>query len=340
MWKPSTNQLLNLNRMIPSNRLKFLAVYFADLLGIRHTIVRFDPVNVCNLRCGMCFFSNDKWREANTGGRFTDEEIDVLAKEFFPRAISLYIGAAAEVTMYKKFIDIVQKGKQHGVPFVSLTSNGQLITGEHIRAMARFGLDELTLSTHGVRAETYERLMKNASHAKFMRLLDMVDEVRQGSRSRAFSLRLNYTLNPDNAEELHDFFNVYGKFAIDTIQVRPMSDFGDTAYKHVSVLEFMPKYQNAVAALKQECKRRGIHLLYNDNDPAFLKDNELSPVYTEGVLRIVRPGNVWSADYDWRIESYAAYAARSGFRRKMLDYATGRKLIELRPNGKVSSQVL
>jgi MoaA/NifB/PqqE/SkfB family radical SAM enzyme len=326
--------------MIPSNRLKFLAVYFADLLGIRHTIVRFDPVNVCNLRCGMCFFSNDKWREANTGGRFTDEEIDMLAKEFFPRAISLYIGAAAEVTMYKKFIDIVQKGKQHGVPFVSLTSNGQLITGEHIRAMARFGLDELTLSTHGVRAETYERLMKNASHAKFMRLLDMVDEVRQGSRSRAFSLRLNYTLNPDNAEELHDFFNVYGKFAIDTIQVRPMSDFGDTAYKHVNVLEFMPKYQAAVAAMKQECKRRGIHLLYNDNDPAFLKDNELSPVYTEGVLRIVRPGNVWSADYDWRTESYAAYAARSGFRRKMLDYATRRKLIELRPNGKVSSQVL
>jgi MoaA/NifB/PqqE/SkfB family radical SAM enzyme len=340
MLKPSTGQLLKLNRVISNSRLKFLAVYFADLLQMRHTIVRFDPVNVCNLRCGMCFFSNDSWREANTGGRFTADEIEMLAKEFFPRAVSLYIGAAAEVTMYKKFINIVQKGKQYGIPFVSLTSNGQLITKEHIRAMVYLGLDELTLSTHGVRAETYERLMKNASHAKFMRLLGMVDEIRQESSSRVFSLRLNYTINPDNTEELNDFFEIYGNFDIDTIQVRPMSDFGETAYKHTSALEFVPKYQAAVAVMKRECKRRGIHLLYNDNDPAFLKDNELSPVYTEGVLRIVRPGNVWSADYHWRTESYAAYAARSGFRRKMLDYATGRKLIELRPNGKVSSQVL
>jgi molybdenum cofactor biosynthesis enzyme MoaA len=338
--KPSTSQLLKLNRVISNSRLKFLAVYFADLLQMRHTIVRFDPVNVCNLRCGMCFFSNDSWREANTGGRFTADEIEMLAKEFFPRAVSLYIGAAAEVTMYKKFINIVQKGKQYGIPFVSLTSNGQLITKEHIRAMVYLGLDELTLSTHGVRAETYERLMKNASHAKFMRLLGMVDEIRQESSSRVFSLRLNYTINPDNAEELNDFFEIYGNFDIDTIQIRPMSDFGETAYKHTSALEFVSKYQAAVAVMKRECKRRGIHLLYNDNDPAFLKDNELSPVYTEGVLRIVRPGNVWSADYNWRTESYAAYAARSGFRRKMLDYATGRKLIELRPNGKVSSQVL
>jgi MoaA/NifB/PqqE/SkfB family radical SAM enzyme len=340
MLKPSTGQLLKLNRVISNSRLKFLAVYFADLLQMRHTIVRFDPVNVCNLRCGMCFFSNDSWREANTGGRFTDDEIEMLAKEFFPRAVSLYIGAAAEVSMYRKFINIVQKGKQYGIPFVSLTSNGQLITKEHIRAMVYLGLDELTLSTHGVRAETYERLMKNASHAKFMRLLGMVDEIRQESSSRVFSLRLNYTINPDNTEELNDFFEIYGNFDIDTIQVRPMSDFGETAYKHTSALEFVPKYQAAVAVMKRECKRRGIHLLYNDNDPAFLKDNELSPVYTEGVLRIVRSGNVWSADYNWRTESYAAYAARSGFRRKMLDYATGRKLIELRPNGKVSSQVL
>jgi molybdenum cofactor biosynthesis enzyme MoaA len=330
MLKPTTSLLLRLNRTIPSNRLKFMGVLLADLLNIRHIIVRFDPVTTCNLRCQMCFFSNPEWREAEAGGRFTAEDIDILAREFFPRALSLSVGSAAEPTMHKGFIDVVRKGKEHGVPFVSVTSNGQLLTREHLRDLVRAGLDELTLSVHGVRAETYERMMRKASHARFLRLLEMVDEVRSEVRSRLFALRLNYTVNPDNLDELPDFFTVYGRFDIAAMQVRPMVDYGGTEYKHKSMLPHMPKYLAALKIIKEECKRRGIRLLYNEDDPTYSTNNELAPVFLEGVRRIVRPGLVWAKDYDWRNESYTTYVARSGFRRKMLDYVFGHTPIEPR----------
>ena len=333
MLKPTTSLLLRLNRSISSNRLKFMGVLLADLLNIRHIIVRFDPVTACNLRCQMCFFSNPEWREAEAGGRFTAEDIDILAREFFPRALSLSVGSAAEPTMHKGFVDVVRKGKEHGVPFVSVTSNGQLLTREHLHDLARAGLDELTLSVHGVRAETYERMMRKASHARFLRLLEMVDEVRSETRSRPFALRLNYTVNPDNLDELPDFFTVYGRFDIATMQVRPMVDYGGTEYKHKSMLPHMPKYLASLKVIKEECKRRGIRLLYNEDDPNYSTSNELAPVFLEGVRRIVRPGMVWAKDYDWSRESYRSYAARSGFRRKMLDYAIRRKLIEQRGPG-------
>jgi hypothetical protein len=109
-----------------------------------------------------------------------------------------------------------------------------------------------------------------------------------------------------------------------------MVDFGATEYRHESLLPHMPRYLTALAVMKRECERRGIRLLYNEDDPTYAADNELSAVYLDGVRRIVRPGLVWAADYDWRREGYAAYAARSGFRRRMLEYALGRKPIEPR----------
>lgn len=340
MLKPTTALLLRLNRAVPSNRLKFMGVLLADLLGVRHLIVRFDPVTACNLRCRMCFFSNPEWRRAEAGGRFTAEDIAILAREFFPRALSVSVGSAAEPTMHKGFVDAVRKAKAHGVPFVSVTSNGQLLTREHLRELARAGLDELTLSVHGVRAETYERLMPGASHARFLRLLATVDEVRREDRARAFALRLNYTVNPDNLDELPDFFAAYGGFGIATLQVRPMVDFGGTAYRHRSLLPHLPSYLAAMAVVKRECQRRGVRLLYNEDDPTYSRDNELSAAYLDGVRRLVRPGLVWAADYDWRHESYAAYAARSGFRRRMLDYALGRRPVEPRRGGSTATSAV
>jgi hypothetical protein len=114
------------------------------------------------------------------------------------------------------------------------------------------------------------------------------------------------------------------------MQVRPMVDYGGTEYKHKSMLPHMPKYLAALKIIKEECKRRGIRLLYNEDDPTYSTNNELAPVFLEGVRRIVRPGLVWAKDYDWRNESYTTYVARSGFRRKMLDYVFGHTPIEPR----------
>ena len=88
-----SESLVRLNRLIPSNRLKFLSMLAADLVGARHLILRFDPVQACNLRCGMCYFSDDEWLKHNPVKRFSDYEIERLADMFFPLAMQLHIGA-------------------------------------------------------------------------------------------------------------------------------------------------------------------------------------------------------------------------------------------------------
>jgi hypothetical protein len=52
---------LKLNRLVRDPRLKIAAVGFAHAVGMRHLVVRFDPVVACNLRAVPCAISNSEY---------------------------------------------------------------------------------------------------------------------------------------------------------------------------------------------------------------------------------------------------------------------------------------
>src|ERR1019366_7184728 len=216
-----TEKLIRLNHLVRSPRLKFAGALALDCLGLGHLIVRFDPVLACNLRCGMCYFSDDNWLATHPVKRFSDDEIERLAAMFLPQALQLHIGCGTEPTMYKNFPKLVAIGKKYRVPFIGFTTNAQLLTGEKCAALVAEGLDEITVSTHGITRETYERMMKKASYERYHENLSNLVKAKQVAKSDTPRIRINYTVNPDNLAELRGFFDVFGKYDISTLQVRP-----------------------------------------------------------------------------------------------------------------------
>src|SRR3712207_717746 len=153
----ATSEFLHrMNRVVKSSRLKFAAALLADLASLRYTIVRVDPVSACNLRCGMCFFSDPSWRAEHAKGSLSKEELRRIAALMFPQALQVHFGASMEPTTFKDYPWLVKLAKWHRVPFVGFTTNGQLLTPERLECLVATALDELTVSTHGVRKETYE----------------------------------------------------------------------------------------------------------------------------------------------------------------------------------------
>src|SRR6266849_394308 len=147
-------KLVKLNRLVRNHRVKFASVLLAHRLGLRHLFLRFDPVMACSLSCSMCYFSNpDYVRQIK--GIFSSEEIERLAETFFPRTLQLVIGCGTEPTLYKDFPELVNIANKYKVPFVGFTTNGQLLTAQHIERFIEYHLDELTISVHGVTKGTY-----------------------------------------------------------------------------------------------------------------------------------------------------------------------------------------
>ena len=103
--------------------------------------------------------------------------------------------------MFKGYSALVPLARRHGVPFIGFTSNGQLLTAPHLRTMIEGGLTEITLSTHGVHKETYERLMVGASWRSYHAISANVGRLEEGIGTENPRTVINYTVNRSNLPE-------------------------------------------------------------------------------------------------------------------------------------------
>jgi MoaA/NifB/PqqE/SkfB family radical SAM enzyme len=309
-------QLLKVNRVVRSHRINFVGLLALYYLRRRHLCLRFDPVMSCNLRCQMCYFSDPSFVKEHTG-RFSHADIARIAEVFFPWAVQLYIGCGTEPTTYKEFVDVIALGKQYKVPIVGLVSNGQLLTAEHLEKFVDLGLDELTLSTHGVQRETYERMMRRASFDRFLEVLDCLEAVKKRKGSPHPQLRLNYTVNPQNLEELRGFFEVYGKYSTRTLQVRPIIDLGNTECTEKDMSPYAERYNQILRTIERECLDRRIRLVANYENLTYEKKTTQAALARE-VIVYINPEDISKREFDWRHESYPDYCRRTKWARTLL----------------------
>ena len=295
----------------------------ADLFRLRHLVIQFDPVNACNLRCTMCYYGNPDYtkRKRQRQYRFTEDELQKLAKEFFPLALTLNVGAAAEPTVHKNYIDLILLAKRYKVPSVSLTTNGQKITAKEVKQLVAAGLDEIILSVHGVTAQTYEHFMQNANFDKFVALLNQLKSEKQEQGREKPEIRLNYTANPSNFREIRDLMDQFSKFNISTIQIRPVVDIPDAPYEWEDFTPYFQEYIEILESLEADCKAKNIRLLATYTDPTLKtktrRDNPRASILNY-VLRPIKPGQVWKKNLDWPTESYRSFCKRTRFRRELL----------------------
>ena len=309
-------QLLNLNRVVRSHRVKFAGLLGMYWLRQRHLWLRFDPVMSCNLRCQMCYFSDPDFTKKNTG-RFSPGEIERIAAAFFPWAVQLYLGCGTEPTTYKGFIDILALGRKYKVPMLGMVSNGQLLTAEHLEELVGLGLDELTLSTHGVKRETYERLMRRASFDKYIEVLDQLESIKKRRGTTRPELRMNYTVNAENLEELEGFFEVYGKYTLRTLQVRPIVDLGNTECTEKDMTPHVARYNQILGGIERTCGEKGIRLLANYEDVTYEKKTTRAALAPEVVVYL-SPQDLSKHGFDWRNESYRDYCKRTRWSRTLI----------------------
>lgn len=251
-------KLLRRAASLRSERLRLAGAWLLSRTGRRHVGVFLDPVLACNLRCRMCYFSDEK-RRATLHGRLDKETLKTLAQTLFPRALKLQIGCGAEPTLYRKLPAVVALGKQCGVPYISITTNGQLLNRELLNELLQAGLNEVTLSLHGLTPATYEGMMTGA---KFARLEETAALLKKTKRTYPkFVIRINYTMNAANTDELTLLPTLMERLPADVVQLRPVQKIGETDWQDFSLSHIEDVYDTLLIPLSQELKQKGITVL-------------------------------------------------------------------------------
>lgn len=301
-------KLLKLNRIIKSHRIKFFGLFLLHKFNRRYLAVNLDPVLACNLRCKMCYFTDEEYVKT-LKGQLKDVELKHIAKTIFKRALKLQIGCGTEPTLYKNLNEIVALGKQYKVPYISLTTNANLLTKEKIEALIKTGLNEFTISLHGVTKDSYENFMKKGSYEKFQNAFKAFSELKQ---YYSFKVRINYTFNKDNFFELKELFNYFSGDSFDILQIRPIRKIGNTEYNDFNLDSVKNEYPKLIEFISQKCKTNNITLLAPRTILEKSKINESSLILNY-VFCYISPKYFWREGFDWKNESFNAFSKRIGW---------------------------
>ena len=301
-------KLLKLNRAIKSHRVKFLALFLLHKFNSRYLAVNLDPVLACNLRCKMCYFTDSEYVK-KLKGQLKDQELELIAKTIFKRALKLQIGCGTEPTLYKNLEKIIDLGKQYKVPYISLTTNANLLDEEKIEVLINSGLNEFTISLHGVTKNTYEYFMKGGNYEKFQNTFKVFEKLKS---KYDFKVRINYTFNKDNFLELEKLFDYFNGKSFDILQIRPIRDIGNTEYNDFNLEPIKNDYEKVLETISEKCEMFGITLLASGDifDKSLINDSSLIFDYT---FCYVSPNQLWKKEFDWKNESFNEFSRRIGW---------------------------
>lgn len=305
-------KLLQLNRKIKSHRIKFLGLFLLHKFNQRYLAVNLDPVMACNLRCKMCYFTDADYVKT-LKGQFKEEELEQVAKVIFKRALKLQIGCGTEPTLYKNLEALVKLGKQYKVPYISITTNANLLTEESIEALLKAGLNEFTISLHGVTKESYENFMKKASYEKFHNAFKAFEKLKS---KYDFKVRINYTFNKDNFYELKEFFNHFNGQSFDILQIRPIQKIGNTEYNDFDLETLRADYPLLMKDIRSQCKQNGITLLASDEIPRKEAMNDSSLIF-DYTFCYISPQKFWKPGFDWKTQSFNDFSKQIGWENQL-----------------------
>lgn len=314
--KPTTYFLLKLNAMVKSHRIKFLGLWLLHQLNRRYLSVNFDPVNACNLRCKMCYFTDENYSK-KLKGVFPKDDLSLFAERILPRALKLQVGCGTEPTLYKHLNEIFIRAQQYKVPHISLTTNANLLEKESLEQWLKNGLNEIIVSLHGVHRLSYEFFMGKGNYERFHQSLQWITELKTAYPN--LSLRINYTFNKDNFNELQDFFEVYSKYAIDTIQLRPIRKLGETEYHNFDLQQIYAQYPSIISNFKAKAKQKNISIIAPDSIQRIENRKNVESLIFNYTYCYISPTAFWHDDFDWRNETYNAYCSRTGWTKKLLE---------------------
>jgi MoaA/NifB/PqqE/SkfB family radical SAM enzyme len=252
--------LVQLYRRVQSRKAKALAFGALRGVGLRHLVIRMDTINLCNLRCKMCYYSSDFRRKK--------EQMDLslfrkIAAEVFPKTRFLYLSCATEPLMNKQFSDFVRVTGEFNVPFTSFCTNGQLLTEQVVEACIDSGISEVIFSIDGATAETYEAIRRGGKWDRLVKSLELVAAMKQAANQRKPAVRMNFTCMQTNIDELPAMVDFAADHRAESLHVRHLLAYSDTDSYREEVA-YRELFNARADAARKIAAKRGIDLFLPD----------------------------------------------------------------------------
>ena len=160
----------------------------------------FELTPRCNFNCRMCYIHcKDNILPDGKRERTAEEWLDIARAARDGGTVFMLL-TGGEPLLYKDFKYLFHELKQLGM-LVSINTNGSLLFGELLDFLISDPPTRLNVTLYGASEETYEKICG-------VRMFSRVVENIKAAKAAGLSVRLNCSLTPDNAHDLHAIFEL------------------------------------------------------------------------------------------------------------------------------------
>lgn len=240
--------------------------------------VAFDITNKCNFRCLHCY--NDSGENHVIDNELSDDEVKALMHDVGKMQLLNVCFCGGEPLLRVDLLcECAKILKSYGVKFVSIVTNGYLVTEELVKKMLDSGIDSYQLSLDGISSKSHDLLRnKQGSYDKVMNAIQILKRLNIKNLDIAFSCT-NF-----NLEELKDAYYLCNEFGIDHFRTQPLMIIGRATKNEEKIalnhLQYR-KYVKIVHELKQEyLQNKNLKTKVEFADPVdhIIRGKQLGPV--------------------------------------------------------------
>lgn len=172
----------------------------------------------CNFKCIHCYVESD--RESETESLRTDEIKKIIDTLTEHNCLEVYF-TGGECLLHKDFPEIYIYAKEKGM-FVSVLTNGSLITEKHIQLWTEYPPELISITMYGASAKTYEEVTGNPKG--YQMFCDAVELLK--NHHMPFELKcIGMKQNLEDIAKIRSFIRKQGiKNSILAWDIRPMND--------------------------------------------------------------------------------------------------------------------
>lgn len=194
-------------------------------------MVLLDTTTRCNLHCAHCPHSELAQQPGFLGDMdwtIFRKVIDEIAAEAPATATRLFDGG--EPLLREDLEEMVRYAKRQGLRWVSINTNGTLLSPERGRALAEAGLDHLEVSIDATTPETYQKIRRcNLFERVVNNTMAYAHALRQKGRKQ--QVAVSFVLQQDNRDEL-DAFRTFWTPKVDRVNIREYHQHHDLVDAH------------------------------------------------------------------------------------------------------------
>ncbi len=248
------------------------------MLGPNSIAINLEPTFRCNLFCEMC-------------PRFSsvDPHLDMSMTTYSRIVEAMHLAHTVDLTgwgepmLHPQIYDMVRMAREKDC-VTTMTSNGTVLNSRNAARLIEAGMNRLTVSIDGLKAETFEAVRPGASFEKVTaNLRELTRQVEAGGHDLA--LGIAFTIQEANVQELHLLVPWLAHVGARTLHLKHLNVVSTSEDWSRSFLKYrlspthvdgglLTRLEASISEVLEEAERAGLEVLMHSQFPM---DSQLKP---------------------------------------------------------------